>query len=126
VGPIDTIEVRTSGMSAEDIVVQSNGHGEVRQFVAKRTRHFSVTPTEFQKLAKVLRPYLRNARPVADKSIWKSKCAAPAIDAGIIYLRWQGPKSNVHNVIDFGCKRWWQSYGTVLGAVADLERKAGI
>jgi len=125
VGSIDTIEVRTSGMRAEDIVVRSNGHGELRQFLTKRTRIFSVTPTEFQKLAKVLSPYLRHAHPVTDMSVWKNKCAAPTIDAGTIYLRWQGPRANVHNVIDFGCKRWWQSYGTVLGAVADLERKAG-
>ena len=124
-GSIDTIEVRTSGRSAEDIVIRSNGQGELRQFPTNRTRDFSVTPTEFEKLEKVLSPYFRRARPVADKSVWKSKCAAPSIDAETIYLRWQGPQSSVHNVIDFGCKHWWQSYGTVLDAVAELERKAG-
>ena len=121
---IDAIEVRTSGLSAEDIVIHSNGRGELRQFLTKRTRDFLVTPAEFRKLANVLRPYSRHARPVEDKSVWKSKCAAPSIDAGTIYLRWQGPQLNVHNVIDFGCKHWWQSYGTVLDAVADLERRA--
>ncbi|MDB5692922.1 MAG: hypothetical protein JWO81_1985, partial [Alphaproteobacteria bacterium] len=59
-----------------------------------------------------IRPYLRYADPVTDKSkrakddgTWpKCPTVRPrTTDVGALYLHWQGPKVNVHYLVDFGC-----------------------
>jgi hypothetical protein len=124
VADISAIEVRTSGLRGNDIIVHANGQGEMAEWLTKTNRQFGLKPAQFQKLASELRPYRRYARPVTDKSVWKSRCSSPAVDAGTVYLRWQALHSNVHYVVDLGCSHWWQSHRRLFDTISNLERDA--
>jgi hypothetical protein len=113
-------------MAAYDMIVHSNGQGEVAQFLLGTKRAFALENGQFEELSNVLRPYLTNARPASDMSVWTPSCANPPRDAGVLYLRWQGPSVNAHRVIDFGCTHWWQSHRQLLNAVDHLERRANL
>ena len=55
---------------------------------------------------------MRDAQPVTDASVreviegkWPN-CPTKegyTVDSPALYLRWQGPKTNVHYLVDFGC-----------------------
>ena len=126
--PIDTIEVRTTGMFAERITIHANGRGELEQFLPNRKREFALKPGEFQDISARLRPYMRRASPFKDKSIFEPRCNAQAVDAGGYHIRWQGPGTNVHNWLGYDCPRWWwrwlPPYREVRSAVAELEAES--
>jgi hypothetical protein len=123
---VDTIEIRSSGMFAYDMIVHANGQGEVEQFLLHTRRNFALENAEFQELTTAVKPYLAHARPASDRSVFKPGCANPPVDADVLYLRWQGPSVNAHRVIDFGCTHWWQSHRDLLNVIGQLERRAKI
>lgn len=110
---IDTIEVHRSGDWAYNVIVHANGRGEFEgsSLLPERGKAtFRLKPGDFQRLSSALRPYWANAEPVTDKSLngfltgSACKLGEPyTTDAPALYLRWQGPKTNVHNLVDFGC-----------------------
>jgi len=112
---IDTIEIHHSGWVGYNIVIHSNGSGEFQgspSLPEKGRRAFKLEPAQFERFASAIRPYMRYARPVTDASIrdiiygnWP-KCppnTPHSYDAGAFYLRWQGPRTNVHYLVDFNC-----------------------
>ena len=112
---IDTIEIHRSGSVSYNVIVHENGAGEFEgshTLPEKGKRAFTLKPGQFQQLATALRPYMRDARPVSDASLrevmegqWPRcpKQTGYAMDVGALYLRWQGPTTNVHYLVDFGC-----------------------
>ena len=112
---IDTIEIQKSGDIAFKVIVHENGAGEFEGspiLPEKGNRTFTLKPGQFERLASTLRPYMSYARPVTDASLrdviygnWP-KCQHPrsyTTDVGALYLRWKGPKTDIHYLIDFGC-----------------------
>jgi hypothetical protein len=111
---VDTIEIHHSGWVGYNVIVHANGTGEFEgspSLAEKSRKAFALKQGQFEQLASTLKPYLRYAQPVTDKSIrdivdgaWP-KCPSPmrTIDAGALYLHWQGPRVNVHYLVDFGC-----------------------
>jgi hypothetical protein len=112
---IDTIEIHRSGWVSYNVVVHANGTGEFEgspTLPEKGKRAFTLQPGQFQQLVSAIEPYMRFARPVTDASIhdvvvgnWPN-CPTKKgymVDAPALYLHWQGPKTNVHYLVDFGC-----------------------
>jgi hypothetical protein len=112
---VDTIEIQISGWVGYNVIVHANGTGEFEgspSLAVKSKKAFALKQGQFEKLASTLRPYLRYAQPVTDKSIrdivegaWP-KCPSVyprTMDAGALYLHWRGPRMNVHYLVDFGC-----------------------
>lgn len=112
---VDTIEIHRSGDVSYNVIVHANGTGEFegsRLLPEKGKRAFALKPGQFDQLASAIEPYMHDARPVTDASLhdivygnWP-KCAPKSpytYDVPALYLRWQGPKINVHYLVDFGC-----------------------
>jgi hypothetical protein len=112
---IDTIEVHRSGWVSYNVIIRKDGTGEFQgspTLPEKGKRKFNLKPGQFEQLATAIRPYLRSAQPVTETSIrdviegeWP-RCPTKegyTVDAPALYLRWQGPKANVHYLVDFGC-----------------------
>jgi hypothetical protein len=112
---VDTIEVHHSGWVGYNIIIHADGTGEFEgspSLPEKGKRTFVLKPGQFEQLSSAIRPYMRYAKPATEESVrdviegnWP-KCSPNApytIDAGALYLHWQGPKTNVHYLVDFGC-----------------------
>jgi hypothetical protein len=112
---VDTIEIHRSGGVSYNIIVHANGTAEFdgsRLLPEKGKRAFTLNPGQFDQLVSALKPYMRYARPVTNESLhdivygdWP-RCPPKTpytYDVGALYLRWQGPKTNVHYLLDFGC-----------------------
>ena len=119
---VDTIELHHSGWFAYNVVVHADGRGifdanphnlkdYVPPFPEKGRKAFKITPGEFKELKRSLNPYLRTAKPITEQSLMdiiegKVGCEPGqpmGQDFGALYLRWQGPKLNVHTIVEFGC-----------------------
>jgi hypothetical protein len=74
-----------------------------------RRGSFSLSPEQLQQLLRRLEAYRKQAEPVTDESIAEfiaRSCPrdVPFVtDSGAVYIRWVGPKSDLHFLGDLGC-----------------------
>jgi hypothetical protein len=110
--PIDRIEIRLSGWSAVDIGVDRGGKGSFRltePFPKGRAGAFTITPEQFHRLRARLEVYRKQSVPTTDESargFIEQSCprGVPFVtDAGAVYIRWVGPKTDRHFLADLGC-----------------------
>jgi hypothetical protein len=109
---VDRVELRISGWSAVDILVNRRGQGRYHLSDPLPTGmdgSFSVRPEQFAGLLERLKPFQKHALPLTDKSAQDfvdGRCpeGMPFVtDAGAIWVRWTGPNLDEHVLADLGC-----------------------
>jgi hypothetical protein len=95
-----------------DISVNSQGQGQywIRDLSTEQRGEFQLSPQQFQRVVKRLRPFQQQAMPFnqeTQRKILDAGCSngAPPLvyDAGDVWVHWVGPSSSTHYYADLGC-----------------------
>jgi hypothetical protein len=111
---IDRIEMRRSGWASEDVTITPAGIGhftinEPTRSSRVRRGTFRMTHKQFAEFLASLEPYRAKAERYSYESAMRymrgtcPKGVPQASDMGAIYIRWIGPKVDMHFLMDFGC-----------------------
>ena len=110
--PVEQIEMRISGWSSLDVVIDADGKGSFEAsepFPEGKNGSFQISRGEFLQVLEKLEPYRDQSEEFSDESITAyidRRCpeGIPAVtDAGAFYVRWKTEKSDRHFLVDFGC-----------------------
>ncbi|WP_230293048.1 hypothetical protein [Croceicoccus sp. Ery5] len=109
---IERLEMRLSGWSSLDIVIDEEGNGTYRDsepFPDGATGHFKLDQDELTKVLASLQLYRELSVPFSDESAMEfiertcPKGVPSVTDAGAFYARWHTATSDTHYLADFGC-----------------------
>jgi hypothetical protein len=111
---IDRIEMRRSGWASEDVTITSAGTGRYLVFDPNHTSEarsgrLQMTHKQFAEFLESLEPYRAEAERYSYGSAMRyirGTCpngVTQASDMGAMYIRWIGPKDDMHFLMDFGC-----------------------
>ena len=108
---VDRIEMRQSGGSSVDVQINRRGEGKFQRSLYPREREgsFSISPRQFAALVERLQPFQKQAVPMSDQSVRKildfrcPKGLPEVTEAGGFWIRWVGPKFDIHFSADFEC-----------------------
>ena len=109
---VERIDIRVSGWSSADISMNRQGEGSYHLSKPRpdgKSGTFSFAPQRFDQIRQRLEPYRRTAVPFTDQSarnfaLYECPKGVPFVtDAGGVYVRWIGPKSDQHFLADLGC-----------------------
>ena len=108
--PVEQIEMRISGWSSLDVVIDADGHGsfEVSEpFPKGKNGSFQISRAEFLQVLEKLEPYRVQSEEFSDEGIAAyidRRCpeGIPSVtDAGAFYVRWKTEKTDQHFLIQF-------------------------
>lgn len=109
---IERLEMRLSGWSSLDVVVDAEGNGIYKDSGSHsdgKKGRFKLTRAELLELLAKLQPYRKQAVPFSEESAMRfieqvcPKGVPEVMDAGAFYARWLTADDNVHYLADFGC-----------------------
>lgn len=109
---IEQIELRYSGPVATDVRINPSGDGHFHISVPEpvgRSGAFKLRQQDFRSFLTKLEPYRARAVAFSEASARKfSRARCPPdvpfrLHAGAMYVRWIGPSTDEHTLIDFGC-----------------------
>ena len=109
---VEQIELRYSGPVATDVLINASGHGQFHTTAPEPTGAsgtFKLSQQDFRSFLTQLDPYRARAVAFSEASARKfSRARCPPevpfqLHAGAMYVRWTGPSTDVHTLIDFGC-----------------------
>lgn len=109
---IERLEMRLSGWSSLDIVIDEEGNGTYRDsepFPDGATGSFKLDQDELAEVLASLQLYREQSVPFSDESAMEfieRTCPedVPSVtDAGAFYARWFTANSDTHYMADFGC-----------------------
>lgn len=109
---IERLEMRLSGWSSLDIVIDEEGNGTYRDSEPHpngTTSRFKLDQDELFELLTSLQPYRDRSVPFSDESAMRfieQTCpnGVPEVtDAGAFYARWLTANHDTHYLADFGC-----------------------
>lgn len=109
---VERLEMRLSGWSSLDIVIDAQGNGayeDSEPYPDGKTGRFKLTQSELLELLAKLEPYRAQAVPFSEESAMgfiKRTCpkGVPKVtDAGAFYSRWLTANHDIHYLADFGC-----------------------
>lgn len=109
---IERLEMRLSGWSSLDIMINEEGNGtysDSEPFPDGATGRFKLDRDELAEVLASLQPYREQSEPFSNKSateFMERTCpeGVPSVtDAGAFYVRWHTANSETHYLADFGC-----------------------
>lgn len=109
---IERLEMRLSGWSSLDVVIDAGGDGTYKDSEPHpdgTKGDFKLTRAELLELLAKLLPYRKRAVPFSEESTMRfiervcPKGVPEVTDAGAFYVRWQSADDDVHYLADFGC-----------------------
>jgi hypothetical protein len=109
---IERLEMRRSGWSSLDVVIDAEGNGtyEYSEPHPDGTKgRFKLTRAELLELLEKLQPYRKQATPFSEERAMGfieqvcPKGVPEVTDAGAFYARWLTANDDVHYLADFGC-----------------------
>lgn len=109
---IERLEMRLSGWSSLDIVIDKDGNGTFKDsepLPNGTTGRFILDHNELTELLASLRPYREQSVPFSDESAieFVSRTCRDGVpyvtDAGAFYVRWRTATNDTHYLADFGC-----------------------
>ena len=109
---IEQLEMRLSGWSSLDVVIDAGGNGTYKDSEPNpdgTKGGFKLTHAELRVMLSKLRPYRKQAVPYTQESAMRfieqgcPKGVPKITDAGAFYVRWQSADEDVHYLADFGC-----------------------
>ena len=109
---IERLEMRLSGWSSLDVVIDAGGNGTFKDSEPPpdgTKGGFKLTRAELLELLAKLKPYRKQAVPFSEESAMRfidevcPKGVPTVTDAGAFYVRWQSANNDVHYLADFGC-----------------------
>jgi hypothetical protein len=109
---VERLEMRLSGWSSLDIVIDAEGNGtfeDSEPYPDGKTGRFKLTESELLELLAKLEPYRTQAVPISEESamgFFERTCpkGVPKVtDAGAFYARWLTANHDIHYLADFGC-----------------------
>jgi len=109
---IERLEIRLSGWSSLDIVIDEEGNGAYRDSEPHpdgTSGRFELDEAELTELLARLRPYRDQSVPVSDENALEfidrtcPEGVPLTFDAGAFYARWLTTKADTHYFADFGC-----------------------
>jgi hypothetical protein len=109
---IERLEMRLSGWSSLDLVVDAEGNGtyeDSEPYPDGTKGRFKLTRAELLELLAKLQPYRKQAVPFSEESAKRfiervcPKGVPEVTDAGAFYARWLTADDDVHYLADFGC-----------------------
>lgn len=111
-GKHERLEMRLSGWSSLDVVIDAEGNGTYKDSEPHpdgTKGGFKLTRVELLELLAKLQPYRKQAVPFSEESAMRfieqvcPKGVPEVADAGAFYVRWQSADDDVHYLADFGC-----------------------
>lgn len=109
---IERLELRLSGWSSLDVVIDADGHGTYKDSEPHpdgKKGSFKLTQAELLELLGKLQPYRKQAVPFSEESAMRfieqvcPKGVPQVTDAGAFYVRWQSADEDVYYLAEFGC-----------------------
>ncbi|BDI61944.1 hypothetical protein [Qipengyuania nanhaisediminis] len=109
---IERLEMRLSGWSSLDVVIDAGGNGTYKDsepYPDGTRGGFKLARAELLELLAKLQPYHEQAVSFSEESAMRfimracPKGVPNVTDAGAFYVRWQSADDDVHYLADFGC-----------------------